>query len=468
MGTLNKRLSFGPQSLFFKVSSSEKKEFLEHLKSDTRVGIQIGAALVIGLFSTFMVIDPYILPPRYVGLFRMIRIGICLADAMVIIALRRGYFRKTLELIGVCVCLSVGLAIVGMVQVSGGATSPYYAGISLTIVGFGVAIPWRLRYCAISCGILYVSYFLSAVLLSDIEQMSLFFNNNAFLLTNVVMSLTMTQINYKFRLNKFLSDKKILKANEDLKVLDKAKSTFFANVSHELKTPMTLVVTPLEYAMEKITPGAASVSISLKLFETVRQNAYRLSSRISDLMDLTKSDVGKAVIQAADIPEPGEYFAKIFQSVQSLMEKKGISHECSCNGGGDLMPHCFDRTKMDKVVVNLLTNAVKFTPSGGRITMRVWDEGETLRLSVEDTGIGIPAENLKSVFERFMQVDSFSTRSYGGMGIGLSLVKEFVEMHGGCVWVESQEGKGTIFFVDLPRGRHHFRVPVAETQKGER
>ena len=185
-------------------------------------------------------------------------------------------------------------------------------------------------------------------------------------------------------------------------------------------------------------------------------------------MDLTKSDVGKAVIQAADIPEPGEYFAKIFQSVQSLMEKKGISHECSCNGGGDLMPHCFDRTKMDKVVVNLLTNAVKFTPSGGRITMRVWDEGETLRLSVEDTGIGIPAENLKSVFERFMQVDSFSTRSYGGMGIGLSLVKEFVEMHGGCVWVESQEGKGTIFFVDLPRGRHHFRVPVAETQKGER
>ncbi len=133
-----------------------------------------------------------------------------------------------------------------------------------------------------------------------------------------------------------------------------------------------------------------------------------------------------------------------------------------------LLPHYFDTSKIDKVVMNLLANAIKFTPAGGKITMRAWDEKvpgydqPVLKFSIEDTGIGIPPEKLPHIFERFMQVDASSTRAYGGMGIGLSLVKDFVELHGGTVDVKSVLGKGTKFIVSLPRGQEHFKVPTIE------
>jgi len=123
-----------------------------------------------------------------------------------------------------------------------------------------------------------------------------------------------------------------------------------------------------------------------------------------------------------------------------------------------LKSHYFDKSKIDKVVMNLLSNAIKFTPSGGKITMNVWDEGENLKFSIADTGIGIPKENLPHIFERFMQVDSSSTREHGGMGIGLSLVKDFVELHGGTVDVKSEVGKGTQFTVTLPR----VKIPIQQ------
>lgn len=365
----------------------------------------------------------------------------------------------------------------------GGFNSTYYVGNIIVILGASLVMPWNPGYHLFTTLGIYVSYIFQIFLVGMNAPIGTFINNNYFLFSAVGMTYVGSILQYRMHFQKFLADQQIREAHEKLKELDKAKSSFFANVSHELKTPMTLVVTPLEYAMEKVTPGAANVTIPLKLFETVRQNAYRLSSGISDLVDLARNDVGKAVIEAAEIQDPGEYFGKMFDSVLSLMEKKGISHEYSCEGAGGtktLKPHCFDKAKMDKVIINLLTNAVKFTPGGGKISLRVWDipphpplklrggeEGEILKIEVSDTGIGIPAEKLPLVFERFMQVDSSSTRSYGGMGIGLSLVKEFVDQHGGRVWVESTEGKGTKFCVELPRGRHHFRVPVAEVKKGD-
>ncbi len=488
MGILNKQLSFGPQSLFSKVSLFEKKEFLEHLKSDTRVGIQIGAALVIGLFSTFMVIDPYILPSRYVGLFRVTRIVICLIDAIIIFALRRGYFHKVLELIGLYVCLSVGLAIVAMVQVSGGATSPYYAGISLTIVGFGVAIPWQIRYCAITCGVLYASYLLSSISLSHVEQMSVFANNNGFLLTNIVMSLTMTQINYKFRLNKFLSDKKILKANEDLKSLDQTKSNFLATISHELKTPMTLIVNPIEQAAAATAGG--EIRLSREDAEVVRMNVYRLSTIVGDLIEISRGEVGKQQLVPSDVSDVAKHFRDLFDGMRPLFEEKGIKatmkfgdaviaseakqslggHEIATHLSGardDILPHFFDIKKIDKVFYNLLGNALKFTPKGGRVRVKVWDEGGggVLKIQVTDTGIGIPKGKLSRIFERFVQAEEGATRSYEGMGIGLFLVKDFVEQHGGTVFVTSEVGKGSTFTVTLPRGKEHFKVPVVESRE---
>lgn len=463
MGTLNRLLSFVRQSLFTKVSPSEKREFLTHLKSDTRLGIQIGAWLVIGLFSTFMIIDLYILPPEWVGIFRITRIAICLIDAIIIYALRKGRFQRGLEYVGLYICLSVGLAIVAMVQVSGGASSPYYAGVSLTIVGFGVAIPWPLRYSLVSCGVLYFSYVASSLIFSQIEDWSLFINNNGFLLTNVVMSLTMTQLQCKFRLNKFLSDKKILRANEDLKRLDQAKSEFFSNISHELKTPATLVVTTLENQLRNVPKNDYDVAVPRKVINTVRQNALRLSRLISDLLDLTKSEIGKARIRPVEIHDPQEFFKNIFDSIVPLIESKGLLHEFGAEGA--LKSHYFDREKMDKVAINLLSNAIKFTPKGGKVAMKVWDDEGVLKISVSDTGIGIPPDQMDKVFERFMQVDASSTRAYSGMGIGLSLVKDFVEFHGGMVGVESEPGKGTTFTISLPRGREHFKATVVD--KGE-
>lgn len=330
------------------------------------------------------------------------------------------------------------------------------------LMDFGVAtfLPGALPWIAATLAVLPPTYFM-AEWLSGADVASAGVTSNLIYLIDVA---AMAVIGNQIILSLFVREKRhqlqLHAANERLKDLDQAKSSFFANISHELKTPMTLVLSPLECLLGNSSAGAATVPAPRKTIELVRQNAYRLAGMIGDLLDLARSELGSARLNPIAILKPTEYFNAAAASLAPLCEQKGVRFQIDI--APDLASHEFDREKIDKVLVNLVANAAKFTPAGGVVQVRIADEDGVLHLAVADTGIGIPKENLAQVFERFMQVDPSSTRAYGGMGIGLSLVKEFIEQHGGSVRITSELGEGTTVTVTLPRGREHFRVPVVE------
>jgi signal transduction histidine kinase len=236
-------------------------------------------------------------------------------------------------------------------------------------------------------------------------------------------------------------------AYNQLKEIDQAKTQFFATVSHELRTPLTLILAPLE-SLLKGEIGTMPSGIQRHV-AVMHQNGLRLLKQINNLLDLTKLDAGKMKLQR----RPGDlraFFRGLVASVAPMAEKKRI--ELTGDEEAPLPKRAyFDPDRLEKVVLNLLFNAIKFSEAGGRVTLR-WGrspEGH-LRVQVADTGIGIADKDLPKLFKRFSQVDASTSRRYEGTGIGLALAKEIVELHDGTIAVDSEPGRGSTFTVTIP------------------
>ena len=245
---------------------------------------------------------------------------------------------------------------------------------------------------------------------------------------------------------------------EKYRELDHIKSRFFANISHELRTPLTLILGPLSRVSSKIRDRKLKGDLNL-----IQQHTNQLSRFINDLLDLAKFEAGKVKLQAKphDVVQLLKYYAYLFQSIS---EQKNITLRFQSEIGSLVL--YVDKDKIEKVFNNLLANAVKFTPENGSIEVTIFKPSEGSELSegltfvqiqVKDSGIGIPAEHLPHVFDRFYQADDVTTRKYGGTGIGSALVKEVVELHYGTIDVESREGEGSIFKIYLPIGKDHLK-----------
>ena len=237
-----------------------------------------------------------------------------------------------------------------------------------------------------------------------------------------------------------------LKVNaEQLKELDKMKSNFFVNISHEFRTPLSLILSPLE----KFIQEKEAAHIRLTEIERMHRNAKRLQQLINQLLDLAKLESGgmKLNVHEADFI----YFLRVLSaSFESLAESRNIQFEVDIPSA--TYEAYFDKDKIETVLYNLLSNAFKFTPDGGRIDFHITLPTETddcIIISVSDTGQGIPASEVDKIFDRFYQVDSSSSRGFEGSGIGLSLVKELVQLMNGNIQVKSDVGTGTTFTVTL-------------------
>jgi signal transduction histidine kinase len=249
---------------------------------------------------------------------------------------------------------------------------------------------------------------------------------------------------------------------EALAELDRAKTAFFNNVSHELRTPLTLLLGPLEDSLAADPPLPPERRAAL---ETVHRNALRLLKLVNTLLDFSRIEAGRmtAFYEPTDLCV---YTAELASSFRSAIERAGLRFVVDC---APLDAEVWvDREMWEKIVLNLLSNAFKFTPEG-EIAIRlrgvgdIGEEGEEGRerveLTVEDTGVGIPPEEIDHVFERFHRVRATRARSYEGTGIGLALVQELIRMHGGEIQVRSRmdgaAGSGTTFTVTLPTGTAH-------------
>ncbi len=226
---------------------------------------------------------------------------------------------------------------------------------------------------------------------------------------------------------------------EHLKKLDAVKSQFFANISHEFRTPLHLILAPLQKKEERIT---------FQEMAMMERNAYRLLRLVNQLLDLAKADVGTLKLY----PQNGnllEFLHNAATGFTALAENKSIQYHIDIPEGKFVVP--FDSDTLEKIVYNLLSNAIKFTPSGGEVTFRATLEADhQLSIWVSDSGLGVPEHLQSKIFDRFYQIDNSQTRGFEGTGVGLALAKELVELWGGSIRITSNFGQGASFEVMLP------------------
>jgi PAS domain S-box-containing protein len=236
---------------------------------------------------------------------------------------------------------------------------------------------------------------------------------------------------------------------ETLAELDRAKTAFFTNVSHELRTPLTLLLGPSEDALADVDDPLSDPQRDR--VDIVARNAQRLLKLVNTLLDFSRLESGRT--QAAYEPvELGGYTAELASMFESAVQRTGLT--LAIDSPPTPEPVYVDREMWAKIVLNLVSNALKFTFEGG-ITVSLATGGETVTLTVADTGIGVPAEELPRLFDRFHRVSGAASRSHEGSGIGLALVAELAALHGGGATVESTPGAGSRFMVTLPLGAGH-------------
>ena len=252
---------------------------------------------------------------------------------------------------------------------------------------------------------------------------------------------------------------------EKYQELDTLKSRFFTNISHEFRTPLTLLLGPIEKRLSVATEPSDRTELSI-----MYRNAARLLTLVNQLLELSRLEAGTLKLKAKYQSLPS-FIQSIASQFASMADSKSIRFKIEAENPLSLF---FDADKMEKIITNLLSNAFKFTQGGGTITLTLNEHSPSERfkngyaeIKVIDSGPGIESEHLEKIFDRFYQADSSSTRGYEGSGIGLALTKELVELHRGSISVSSEQGAGSCFTVLLPMGQEHlqpFEIDLTEIE----
>jgi len=246
-------------------------------------------------------------------------------------------------------------------------------------------------------------------------------------------------------------------AYDQLQELDRVKSEFFANVSHELRTPLTLIISPVDELLEKLEPSAERDALKV-----VRRNAARLLRMIDDLLDLARLEAGGLRLRVMQF-DPCELTRRVAENATPAARAKDIElifdENCApAERYGD--PH-----RIEIILTNLIGNAMKFTPRGGRIEVRAVHNPAGTSIEVTDTGPGISRIEQEHIFERFHQTETSERRRQGGVGIGLALARELAQLHGGSLTVDSVLGEGSTFTLFLKSGKEHFHTQIMERRQ---
>ena len=234
----------------------------------------------------------------------------------------------------------------------------------------------------------------------------------------------------------------VISYQNETRELDKLKNEFIAITSHELRTPLGLILGHSTFLRELIGQQHQ------EQVDAIIRNATRLKEIIESLTSVDNYQSGGARIRQRKVSVT-RVIEDISSSFREMAIQKGISLKVEMEGGQDLLVDA-DGSKVAIVLSNLVKNAITFTNEGGHVIIRSEQQSEFVKVVVEDDGVGIPAKDLARVFDRFYQVESHLTRRHGGMGLGLSVAKVMIEMHGGRIWAESTEGIGSTFSFLLP------------------
>ncbi|MFM8373785.1 MAG: response regulator, partial [Bacteroidota bacterium] len=255
------------------------------------------------------------------------------------------------------------------------------------------------------------------------------------------------------------SDKQLIEQQaRELRSLDETKSRFFANITHELRTPLALIFGPAENLLKLENLGERSKE---HIYNILRSST-KLLNLVEELLDLSRMEANKLVVNEKPV-WLHQFLSRTLATFTPYSEHRGITMKLDFRCPEDVIL-LMDVQKWEKIINNLLNNAMKFTPLGGRITLTAGLSGDELIISVEDTGMGIPPEDLPYIFDRYYQVRTAENAQLGGAGIGLSLCREYIRLFGGEITAESTPGEGSRFTLRCPSGRtqEHLQTPVVE------
>ncbi|NNM28436.1 MAG: HAMP domain-containing histidine kinase, partial [Akkermansiaceae bacterium] len=327
--------------------------------------------------------------------------------------------------LGHLVALFPTLTILWMILETAGGVSPYYAGLNLVMVGACLLLRWRFADAVINA-LLCIGGYLAVALATNtpIETVAtsffFLFVTGTFACVGMFFYNRLRFSEFCLRTEVEAQQRNIAASHRKLQALDEAKTRFFANISHELRTPLTLILAPVEKLKQN-----DSIRRDPKLLDYVtslEDNGLRLLRLINDLLDLVKLDTGE-LKPNPELFRPATFLDGLGRNLRPMAERQKISLDWHSNDAAKEMDVFLDRDRLEKIMLNLAVNALKFTPPDGRVDLFAETEGHELILSVKDTGQGMRDDQVAFVFERFWQADTSMKRKHQGVGIGLALVK---------------------------------------------
>ncbi len=438
--------------------------FWEHESSRTVAQTRVASFLAIVCFVAYFVVDRFVSDSiRELAIIRAIVIGLLMA---IIAFCSTPYARRYFRSLSVSAFYVVGFGLVALTYYTGGGVSRYHEALLLAFFGFPLLIPSRPLSAGLAFGLVSLSYDILMVATGTTGPSGIWLGNNFLLWLSASVATVGVALAYRQRRREFIAHyalaeakAQVEKVNSELRSLDQLKSEFFANISHELRTPLTLIVSPIDELLSNLEPSPEREALLI-----VRRNAGRLLRMIDDLLDLAKLDAGglRLRIRRSDVAAIAR---RVTENAKPACNAKQIGLSFETHGQPPEM-YC-DPHRLEIVFTNLIGNAVKFTPEGGRIDVRVRYSADGAAITVADTGPGISEQQIDAIFQRFHQVEGSERRQYGGVGIGLALAKELSEAHGGELTVESVWGKGATFQVFLRCGKEHFPAELIERRQGQ-
>ncbi len=283
------------------------------------------------------------------------------------------------------------------------------------------------------------------------------FAAHAYLLTGVAFSALGTRVRYRAEFVQYQTQAQLAEALHRAREVDRLKNEFFANISHELRTPLTLILSPVDALLSKLGPSAERDALKV-----VRRNATRLLRMIDDLLDLARLEAGGLRLRVMQV-DMDQLAKRAAGNAAPAAKAKGI--ELAFSSEGEPVELFGDPHRIEIILANLVGNAMKFTPPGGRIEVSVFHNSAGASVEVSDTGPGIAKDEQQRIFDRFHQTETSERRRAGGVGIGLALARELAQLHSGSLTVNSELGQGSTFTLFLQSGKEHFHTQTIERRQ---
>ncbi len=411
-----------------------------------------GGVLALILMPAGLTLDYFVYPSYLVTILK----GRLLTDAFILpvfLLLFTEFGKRHIHILGSVWAISCAVAISWMIWLTEGAISPYYAGLNLVILITCNLMPYTVVDALAVCGIT-IGLYTVAIIAHTGHHVPLrdAFNNYYFLILTAIIAVTACGVFDRGRREDFRLRHQLDSQNQELNEsyhklaeLDRLRSQFFANISHELRTPLTLILAPVEDLLRSSARLPDAVGETLGI---ARSNSLRLLKLINDLLEVVRIDEKQGLLRR-EVLDLTVFSSAIAESVRVLAEAQELN--LVVRPSATTLAVSADASRLEKILLNLLTNAIKFTPKHGTITVLTRQGADGMaEVEIADTGVGIPDAELPFIFDRFRQVDGSSTRKYQGAGIGLALVKELVREHDGRIAARSKVGVGTSMVISLP------------------